>query len=86
MDINEATIEHLEAALEVKREAKKIADVPVPKGITDFSKVAEMVINHVNSMNTDEYHEDNDDKHYIYKAAIEAVYGKDVWKWINERC
>jgi hypothetical protein len=21
--------------------------------------------------------------HYLMEAAIEAVYGKDIWKWVN---
>lgn len=29
--------------------------------------------------------EDTDTKHYLFEAAMEAFYGKDVWKFINAR-
>lgn len=28
---------------------------------------------------------DDDYKHYIYEAALDAIYGKDVWNFINGR-
>jgi len=28
---------------------------------------------------------DSDLPHYIYEAAMEAVFGNNVWSWINER-
>lgn len=27
--------------------------------------------------------EDSDIEHYIFEETIQALYGKDVWKWIN---
>lgn len=41
----------------------------------------------IDSIDNGNYHEDedNDDEHYIYEAAMEALYGKDVWNYINER-
>ena len=32
-----------------------------------------------------EYHEDNDYRQFIYEAAMETIFGKDVWKFINNR-
>ena len=29
--------------------------------------------------------EDEDTKHYIYESAMEAVFGKDVWEYINDK-
>lgn len=29
--------------------------------------------------------EDTDTQHYLFEAAMEAFYGKDVWKFINSR-
>ena len=26
---------------------------------------------------------DDDSSHYIYEAAVEAVYGKSIWQWVN---
>lgn len=28
----------------------------------------------------------NDTEHWIFQAAMELVYGKSIWEWINERC
>jgi len=28
---------------------------------------------------------DSDTRHYIFEAAIGAIYGKDFWKWNNSR-
>jgi len=35
--------------------------------------------------NDDEYSEDNDYSHYIFEKAMETLYGKEVWVWINNR-
>ena len=32
---------------------------------------------------SDDFHEDNDYDHYIFEKAMEALYGKNVWKYIN---
>jgi hypothetical protein len=26
-----------------------------------------------------------DGEHWIFEAAMEALYGPEIWKWINER-
>jgi hypothetical protein len=28
----------------------------------------------------------NDAEHWIFEAAIELVYGKDIWEWMNRKC
>ena len=30
-----------------------------------------------------EYHVDNDNKHYIYEEAMKAIYGDNVFDWLN---
>jgi hypothetical protein len=30
-------------------------------------------------------YEDDDFQHYVYEAAMEAVYGQGYWAWFNER-
>lgn len=35
--------------------------------------------------NDEEYHEDNDYKEYIFEAAMETVFGKEVWTYVNNR-
>ncbi len=50
----------------------------------DMSEVIKQVKAHVEYMGTPEYHEDNDDHHYIFEAVVEACYGKEVWEWYRE--
>lgn len=33
----------------------------------------------------EDYHEDNDYDHYIFEEALEAIFGKDVWDFVNNR-
>jgi hypothetical protein len=28
---------------------------------------------------------DDDEEHYIYETAMETIFGKNVWKYINEK-
>ena len=35
--------------------------------------------------NDEEYHEDNNYDHYIFETAMETVFGKKVWDFINNR-
>lgn len=32
-----------------------------------------------------QYTEDNDYSHYIFENAMEALFGKDIWEFINNR-
>jgi len=31
------------------------------------------------------YHEDNDYRHYIYQAAVEAILGEDFWNTLQSK-
>jgi len=59
--------------------------LPVPLEAPDFTALVETVKGAVFDMWGDGWHEDNDDKTYVYEAAVEAVFGKDVWNKINAR-
>jgi hypothetical protein len=30
------------------------------------------------------YHEDDDDKQFIFEETIQAYYGKGIWNWYNK--
>ena len=52
----------------------------------DLQKLIEICQDYINFIDNDEkYHEDNDYDHYIFEVAMETVFGKDVWKFINGR-
>ncbi len=35
--------------------------------------------------NDEDYHEDNDFDHYIFEKALQAIFGSDVWEFVNNR-
>ena len=51
----------------------------------DIEKVRQAVRDYMDFLHSEEYHEDGkaDYRHWIYEAALEAFYGKDVWKYTN---
>lgn len=66
-------------------EEEKIESMPAPLENPDFSSVIELCKNQILEMTKADYCEDNDSDHYIYEAAMQAIYGKDVWEWINKQ-
>jgi len=58
-------------------------DKPTALPNPDFTELIKLCQSHIDDMEGDDYNSDNDDKEYIYEAAIEAVFGKNVWPWIN---
>ena len=81
INLSEFTEDELVA--EIKR--RRWGDKPPMLQHTDFNKLVETCQKYINYVDSDDYHEDNDWSHYIYEAVIETLYGKDVWKWINNR-
>jgi len=51
----------------------------------DLKDLRDVCIEYIDFIDGDDYHEDNDYAHYIFEAALETVYGKNVWNWINKR-
>lgn len=52
----------------------------------DLQKLRDICQKYINFIDCDdEYYEDNDYEHYIFEVAMETVFGKDVWKFINSR-
>ena len=51
--------------------------------LTDLQNICQQYIDFVD--NDKEYHEDNDYDHYIFEQAMEAIFGLDVWEFVNNR-
>jgi hypothetical protein len=49
----------------------------------DFSEVLDLCKVHILDISRNET--DEDTIHYIYEAAMEAIYGQDIWQWINKQ-
>lgn len=61
---------------------KKNNDRPRVNNFADFTglvKTCELVLDDIVKQGYSK-----DGSHYIYEAAMECIYGKDCWKWINE--
>ena len=52
----------------------------------NLTALKEICQNYIDFVDNDkEYHEDNDYDHYIFETAMETVFGKEVWNFINNR-
>lgn len=56
---------------------------PEPLPIVNHHELSVLVKQYIDFVASPEYHEGNDFKSYIFEAALEAYYGKDIWKFIN---
>jgi len=72
-----------EIARREKEESKKKDAVPKPLNKPDFSHVQKTAKRIIEEIALGKESEDNG--HWCYEAIMEAVYGKKVWLWINEK-
>lgn len=58
---------------------------PNPKSIIDYKELNILCQAYLNDIGTDRMSEDEQShkEHYIFEAAIEAIYGSEVWDYIN---
>lgn len=61
----------------------KAGKIPEPIANPDFSALTTMVVDGVLAVVTNRP-EAEDMEHWVWEAAMEAVYGKDVWTWYNK--
>ena len=81
MDLSQLTTQQLKDELE-KRETNR---PPETKTIVDMRNLRRIVTDYIGYVASPEFHENNEWDHYIYEAAVEAFYGKEVWGWINNQ-
>lgn len=75
-DENKKRIKELEAELA----RLKQTDKPVPLPAPDWAALISVVQGYV-----EDTEPDDDTQHFIYEAAVEAVYGPKVWDYLNAR-
>lgn len=68
---------------ELEQLDKSKSDAPKPLENIDYERIKANVVAHVQDLATNNYVSE-DDHHYIFEVALEAVYGKDIWKWYNK--
>lgn len=77
-----ATDDELKAELERRKKIERSPPAPLPN--PDFSGLRQMIIEMVANAAVSQCM-DEDADHYVYEAAIEAVYGKSFWAWRNKQ-
>lgn len=86
LDATKMTIEELRALLQEREEREREESRPKPLANPDFSAVIKLCQALIDELaEADSCCDMSDNDHYIYEAAMQAVFGKDVWLWINER-
>lgn len=83
-DINSFSKEELEEALARKVEEEEKQNRPVLIDLPDLTKLKEACEYHILEI-IDGKHVDSDADHYIYEAAMQTLYGKNIFSWINEK-
>ena len=76
--------EQLEAELERRREEEEARNKPQPLADPNWFYVEKMCTSYVEELSIGQ-RPHGDSKHYIFEAAMEAVFGREVWGWINKR-
>jgi len=79
MDLNDISTEELEEEVEKrKRDA-----IPKPLSVIGLTALTRICNEYINGLAGG--YQIKDGEHYIFETAIEAVYGKDVWDWVNSQ-
>mgnify|MGYP003555237604 CR=1 FL=1 len=75
-----------EALEEITRLQKFVAEKSIPKpeplDNPNFGYLVSLAMEHISDLDKDGFADEESD-HWFYEAVMEAVYGKDVWAWIN---
>ena len=77
MNLKEYTTEQLEAELKTRKDCPKLLEHP------NWTNVISMGKYRVEQISSEKFHEDNDDKQYIFEEVMKALYGKDYFQWEN---
>ena len=84
MDIKDFSPEELQDELNRRDEKEKISNKPQLIENPDLTGLKNTIGEYIDSIFDGTYHEDSDIRHWIFEAAVTAIYGKDVFDWINK--
>ena len=84
MSLKNVSEKDLEAELARRKKAKEAGERPKLVKSPDLSKLIACGEAHIASLETEGF-VDDDSAHYIYEAAMIALYGPDIFKWINKK-
>jgi hypothetical protein len=81
MSLKDYSTEELEEEL-------RLRELGIPRKVAspNFGRVEKLCDEFVTNLLQDTIHpDDNDFDHYVFEAAMEAVYGKGFWGWFRKR-
>lgn len=84
MHIDEYSDEELEQEIARRKTAATIVSIPIMFQTPDFQPLITICISYIQEIAKGEEGRTKDFDHYIYETAMECVYGKEVWDWINK--
>lgn len=79
-----ATSEELQKELDRRRAEEDEARKPKTLSSINTSALQKICCEYIDDLASDGY-VDEDYEQYIFEAAMEAVFGKDVWKFTNDK-
>jgi hypothetical protein len=84
MPIEQYSDDELRQELEQREKAQQNAAIPKPVECPDFEGLKEQCAQYITEIIRTGW-ADDDIEHYIFEAALSAVYGNSVWEWVNSR-
>lgn len=79
MSLSDYSDEALQEELEERQKLKKI---PQPLNGIDYSEVYASAVEYMTGL-SESGSEPKDAKHYMYETVMEAIYGPEIWDYIN---
>ena len=83
MDLTALSIEELRAELQRHEDEEKEKAKPRPAEYPDFTNTIVLCQSYIDTIYSEGW-VDRDHKLYIAQSALEAVFGDNVWKWIEK--
>jgi hypothetical protein len=74
--------QELRTELKRRQQEAQLNRIPKPLAEPDWTDLKKVCEEYIAALAKD-YYPDEDFGHYIYEAALEAIYGPDVWGFIN---
>ncbi len=82
-DIKDVSDEELRDEVERRKVAQEEERKPKQLAVIDDSTLRESCQEYIDSVGENEDRDCNLEN-FVFEAALEAVFGKQVWKWFNE--
>lgn len=77
--------EELEEEMNRRVKEKEAAAIPQQLSSPDLGQLSACCLNYITEIAEGNTHEDDDDTHYIFEEAMKALYGENIFDWINKQ-